>query len=133
MITLASYLTQHAPPGAAPDDVVEHATELVPKVNTMLAHAAADGIECAVDPQLASGWRPPEFNSTVPNAAPNSKHMTGQAVDVRDPDGELDAWCMTNLETLADLGLWMEHPAATKGWTHVQTVAPRSGNRVFYP
>ena len=35
--------------------------------------------------------------------------------------------------SLASLGLWMEHPLATKGWCHLQVVSPRSGMRVFYP
>ena len=41
---------------------------------------------------------------------------------------------LDNADTvLKDLGLWLEHPAATKGWAHVQTKPPRSGRRVFYP
>jgi hypothetical protein len=133
VITLEQYVTEHAKPGDAPPSVRANATDLLARVNTLLLNAAAGAVDCAAEPVLASGWRPPAFNATVPNAAPNSKHMTGQAVDVRDPDGELDDWCVRNLETLADLGLWMEHPASTKGWTHLQNVAPRSGNRIFYP
>jgi hypothetical protein len=34
---------------------------------------------------------------------------------------------------LRDLALWLEHPASTKGWAHVQLRPPRSGRRVFYP
>lgn len=84
---------------------------------------------------VSSGWRPPLVNSSTPNAAPNSKHMTGQAIDIYDPDGDLDEWLMTadGQSELVRLGLWMEHPSATKGWAHLQTIPPRSGNRVFYP
>lgn len=84
---------------------------------------------------INSGWRPPQVNAATPGSAPNSKHMSGQAVDLYDPDGDLDEWAMSvdGLETLTKLGLWMEHPSATKGWCHLQTVPPRSGNRVFYP
>ena len=85
--------------------------------------------------KINSGWRPPQINSNTPNAAPNSKHMTGQAIDLADPEGDLDDWLMSpeGQATMAGLGLWHEHPAATKGWAHVQTVPPRSGNRTFYP
>lgn len=59
--------------------------------------------------------------------------MTGQAVDLYDPDGALDDWCLAHPERLAEAGLWQEHPAATKGWLHLQSIPPRSRNRVFYP
>lgn len=84
---------------------------------------------------VSSGWRPPTVNANTPNAAVNSKHMTGQAVDIYDPDGDLDSWLMSSdgQRKLVELGLWMEHPSATKGWSHLQSIKPRSGNRVFFP
>lgn len=82
---------------------------------------------------INSGWRPPEINGATPGASPTSKHMTGQACDLADPEGDLDEWCCARASLLTVLGLWMEHPASTKGWCHVQTVAPKSGSRVFYP
>lgn len=85
--------------------------------------------------KVNSGWRPPQVNAAIKTAAPNSKHMTGQAIDLADPDGDLDDWLMSRegQEALVEIGLWMEHPACTKSWTHLQTVPPRSGRRVFYP
>lgn len=83
--------------------------------------------------KVNSGWRPPQVNANTPGAALRSKHMTGQAIDISDPDGDLDEWCLENPQALAELGLWLEHPSATKGWCHVQTIPPRSGNRIFYP
>ncbi len=83
--------------------------------------------------KVNSGWRPPQVNAATPGAAKFSRHMTGEAVDLADPEGMLDDWCMENLPVLEKLGLWMEHPAATKGWCHLQTIPPKSGRRVFYP
>ena len=85
--------------------------------------------------KVNSGWRPPQVNGKTPNAAPNSKHMTGQAIDLADPEGDLDDWLMSpdGQAALIEIGLWHEHPAATKSWAHVQTVPPRSGRRTFYP
>jgi hypothetical protein len=82
-----------------------------------------------------SGWRPAAVNAGVPNAAKRSKHMTGEAIDLSDDDGSLDAWCISavGLDALARCGLWLEHPGATPRWTHFQTVPPRSGKRVFWP
>lgn len=83
--------------------------------------------------KVNSGWRPQVINEATPGAAIKSKHMTCQAVDLEDADGDLDEWAMTNTWALENCGLWMEHPAATKGWAHFQTVPPKSGRRVFYP
>lgn len=83
--------------------------------------------------KVSSGWRPSALNASTLGASLRSKHIIGQAIDVSDPEGDLDTWCMDHLDTLARIGLWLEHPAATKGWCHLQTLPPKSGNRVFYP
>ncbi len=82
---------------------------------------------------ITSGWRPVLVNKLIPNAALYSNHTKCLAVDLADPHGDLDAWCLANQPTLEAIGLWQEHPASTKGWCHLQCVAPRSGQRVFYP
>lgn len=83
--------------------------------------------------EVNSGWRPPEINAHTPGASRTSYHMTGQACDLHDPAGDLGFWCLDHLDTLQQLGLWLEYPSSTPGWCHVQTVAPRSGHRVFHP
>lgn len=107
-------------------EVEENAQETVKRVNALLE---AFGEPRAVN----SGWRPAAINRVTPGAAQFSRHMTAQACDLRDPHGDLDEWCLDHLDVLEALGLYLEHPAATKGWCHVQTVQPRSGKRVFYP
>jgi hypothetical protein len=107
--------------------------------NRLLVLAKLAGVSLEANPAtgsiVSSGWRPPSVNRVTPRAALRSKHITGQAIDFYDPDGDLDEWCDTESgrHVLTDLGLWLEHPAATKGWCHVQTIPPRSGRRVFYP
>lgn len=85
--------------------------------------------------RVNSGWRPPAINAGTPGAALRSKHMTGQAIDLADPEGDLDDWLLSDYgqAQLVDIGLWHEHPSATKGWAHLQTIPPRSGKRTFYP
>jgi hypothetical protein len=129
---------------------VTHALSLTPQIeheaqrtvelaNKLLTTAALHGVILPPHPvnhsSVSSGWRPPAVNAGTPNAAPNSKHMTGKAIDIYDPDGDLDNWLMTDKGTAAleAIGLWMEHPSATKGWTHLQTVPPGSNRRCFYP
>lgn len=82
---------------------------------------------------VRSGWRPPAVNAKTPGAKVNSNHMTCRACDLDDPDGDLDEWALDHPEVLERLELWQEHPSATKGWAHFQTVPPKSGKRVFYP
>lgn len=129
MITLDQYLSQHgkdAAPGELTSELIEDANRTVMKVNQLCSRAGWR-------PELRSGWRPSAANGRTPGAAPRSKHLVAQAIDIADPDGELDDWCMAHLHELEDVGLWLEHPAATKGWCHLQIVPPKSGNRVFYP
>ena len=119
-------------------DLRHNAGITVEAANKLLVLAKTGGVSLDVNPRtgtiVSSGWRPPAVNSVVPGAALRSKHLSCQAVDLFDPDGDLDDWCLINADTvLRDLGLWLEHPAATKGWCHVQTMPPRSGRRVFYP
>lgn len=66
-----------------------------------------------------------------PKVPMNSNHLIGKAVDISDPNGELMTWCILNEGMLQSVGLWCE--ADTKGWTHFQTVSPKSGKRFFKP
>lgn len=82
-----------------------------------------------------SGWRPPAINAQTPGAARNSLHLTGEAVDLSDGDGDLGRWCLSpaGLVALEQIGLWIESPAYTRRWLHAQCRGPKSGNRVFIP
>lgn len=103
-----------------------NARETLRRVNRLLRRAG-------MIREVTSGWRPAAINATVPGAATGSRHLSCLAIDLEDRNGTLDAWCMANLAVLEELGLWLEHPAATPGWCHLQTQPPRSGNRVFNP
>lgn len=140
-ITLAEYWMgrDETYPLAMTSAIDKAARTTVDLANKLLELAASCDVQLMRNARtgtlVRSGWRPPSVNAVTPNAAPNSKHMTGQAIDIEDPDGDLDEWLMTKdgQDTLAKLGLWLEHPSATKGWSHLQTIPPNSGNRVFYP
>jgi uncharacterized protein YcbK (DUF882 family) len=62
-----------------------------------------------------------------------SQHLKGAALDISDPNQELQAWCLANVSTLEQAGLWCESFSATPNWVHFQIFAPRSGNRFFNP
>lgn len=105
-------------------EIKSNAKEVIRRVNLLLARAA-------VTADASSGWRPASVNANAGGAA-KSKHMLGQAIDVQDSSKVLQKWCMVNQHVLEELGLWMEHPRDTPTWCHLQSVPPRSGNRVFY-
>lgn len=107
-------------------ELLENAIDTVERVNNLLESFGSTR-------KISSGYRTPAVNASIPKAAKRSKHMTCQACDLEDVDGKLDAWCMKNLSVLETVGLWLEHPSATKTWCHVQTIPPKSGNRVFNP
>ena len=66
-------------------------------------------------------------------SAMGSSHLYGCAADIADADGKLKAWCVKNKTKLVECGLWMEDPASTKTWCHLQSYAPKSMNRIFKP
>jgi hypothetical protein len=116
------------------DEIRTNAAETVRRANLLLDKFQA-AVPSAHVRGVNSGWRPPAVNANVPGAAKKSNHMIGKAVDLNDDDGELDAWLITQSgqDALVEIGLWMEHPDSTPRWSHVQTVPPGSGHRVFYP
>lgn len=138
MITLEQYFGPWLDHRLVTDEMHAAARDLLTRVNALLAEAERDGVSLDINPRTRTlisgagngGWRLP----TSEVGAPRSSHKEGRAVDIYDPnDGDLDAWCLDHLGRLIALGLYLEHPAATKGWCHLTTRAPRSGNRVFYP
>lgn len=88
---------------------------------------------------VTSGWRPKSINAQVGGSL-NSQHIYCNAIDISDPTGIMGKWCSENIESLAEIGLWMESLVAThksedkrEWWVHLQSVAPKSGNRIFMP
>ena len=66
-------------------------------------------------------------------SASKSKHLTGCAADIADPDGKLKAWLKDSNWVLIKAGLWCEAAESTPTWVHFQIVPPASGNRWFLP
>lgn len=77
---------------------------------------------------INSGYRPAPYNKSI-GGAPNSAHITCQAIDIKDEDGAVKAWLSE--DRLVEFGLWMEDASATPSWCHIQ-VRPAK-NRVFKP
>jgi hypothetical protein len=80
---------------------------------------------------ISSGYRPPAINAEIPGAVAGDAHEKCCGVDLRDFSQELYNWCVQNLETLVAIGFWMESIVSAKDHVHLQTYAPKSGNRIF--
>lgn len=137
-VSMADYFAGYPGHPAITAEHRANAEILLSRVNALLDRALdSHQVDLEINPltgslvagQLNGGWRPPE----CPIGAPRSAHKLGQAVDIHDPDGDLDNWVNSNHQHLVMLGLYLEHPSATRGWCHLASRAPRSGNRVFYP
>lgn len=135
MITIDDYFGCYAKhPDAIPGKWAV-ADAMLEKVNALLKAAEDCGIDLPVNPRTGTqisggengGFRP----NTCSVGAPLSNHKRARAVDVFDPGEELDAWLTDEL--LKQFGLWREAPDYTKGWVHLQDVAPKSGKRTFLP
>lgn len=139
MITLADYFMgrREQYPLALTPEIERNAARTVALANELIVLAKGAGFVVKLSPRtgslVSSGWRPPQINSGAGGAA-RSRHLSGEACDLYDPDNRLDAFCFAQADrVLKDLGLWLESPTATPGWCHVQTKPPRSGRRVFLP
>lgn len=82
---------------------------------------------------VASGWRPSEINESTSNAAKNSNHLKGLAVDIKDTDGKLWEWVLMNLVLMKKLGIYLEDKRWTPTWVHFQIVPPKSKKRIYIP
>lgn len=136
MIELVQYWMgrDRAYPAELTDVIRANAAETVKRANRLIdRYQKATG---DVRPRgVNSGWRPAQVNALTKGAAPRSKHMTGEALDISDASKTMKAWLMTpaGQQALIECELWMEHPDATPTWVHVQIVPPASGRRVFKP
>ncbi len=80
-----------------------------------------------------SGLRSVADQQRINPSAMHSKHLTGAAADVSDPDSRLWTFVIDNMPVVEAIGLWMEDKKSTPTWVHFQCQAPKSGHRIFIP
>jgi hypothetical protein len=80
--------------------------------------------------RVTSGYRPAAINLAI-GGSKKSAHMSCQAADFADADGKLKMFCLQNVKVLEDCGLYVEDPASTPTWCHMQ-IRPTK-NRIFKP
>jgi hypothetical protein len=106
------------------EEMYKNTTELVKTVNCLLREL---GIKRW---KINSGYRPGKYNEEA-GGSTRSAHLTCEAVDLADPDGELKGRITEAL--LVKYDLYMEHPNSTPTWCHLQSRPTRSGRRIFKP
>lgn len=79
---------------------------------------------------VSSGYRPATINTGV-GGAKQSAHITCQAVDFKDEDGDLARWLLAHQYILKEAGLFMEDPRYTPSWVHLQS--RRTLSLIFKP
>ena len=102
----------------------------IPTINAFLTEIGLSDVE-----EVSSGFRPTDVNNKIPNAAKNSLHSRCLAVDFADPQGKIAKKCKENPTLLKNYGLFLENPAYTKGWCHLDKSPTRSDrpSRMFNP
>ena len=109
------------------DDVKKNGQQLIDSVNALLKELNIDGV------RVSSGFRTEAANIAA-GGAKKSLHMTGKAIDLEDPKGEIDEAIKKCPEILDKFGLWLEDPGHTPGWAHLD-IGSRSARkvRIFIP
>ena len=135
MITQVQYFA--AKPHSSGEELI--ASDLLSRVNELCDEAERAGVHRQICPNTGSeisgskggsgdgGFRLP----TATTGAAHSSHKEARAVDVYDPQGNLDDWITD--EILEAPGLYREAPNSTEGWAHLTTRPPPSGKRTFIP
>lgn len=122
-------------------DILANAQVTVDRWNLLLTYFYQENAS-AKKRWVHSGWRPKAINDMTKGAAPNSTHLTGEALDASDEDRELARWMLGNEQSCnrlglpsyaSKIGLWFEDPRTTPTWLHGQIVPPHSLNRIYIP
>ena len=137
MITFNEYFGPWLDHPDATDERKANAVRLLSCCDSLERLAMADGVAFPVNAATDSGVSGSEYGGfrpqSCPIGAPHSAHKEALAVDRYDPLGEIDTWCLNNLDKLEQCGIYLEAPVSTKGWSHWTVRAPASGHQVFFP
>lgn len=101
------------------------AADLAERVSRLVDHLG-------IKPIISSGFRTTEANRKA-GGSRSSAHLSGEAVDLEDKDGKIDAAISADPSLLATYDLYREHPDYTIGWCHLSIRPTLSGRRTFVP
>lgn len=133
--TLEQYLNagqEHYTADQLDSTSLKNATNLINKVNALGELVDYHNI-------ITSGYRSRErqieiYRQKGEKPALGSKHLSGHALDIYDPNGELKEKLLNTavLDRARDLGLYFENFNSTPNWVHIQDEAPaRTGGQIW--
>jgi hypothetical protein len=137
VITLDQYFGQWYGCSDMSDARLDNAERLLDACGNLEVMARDMGVKFPENPATGSQVSGQTYGGFRPQActqgAAHSSHKEGLAVDIYDPFGDIDLWCLENLDKLEQCGIYIEDPNYTKGWSHWTVKPPGSGKRVFIP
>ena len=141
-ITASEYFAAYIDHPALTDEIRMNADTLLEKLNARMeemeastvafetnTHEGTPHFGTFISGQGNGGWRPPECLI----GALHSRHKQGKACDVKDANGQADAYWDDHPGGLAAHGMAREDPGSTDGWCHMQDGLPASGHETFIP
>ena len=131
-LTIVDFLMGRDKASPITPEMKADAEDLLEKVNLLLLDFYRIFPDAPVR-VITSGYRPAAINAATAGAAKKSKHMICQAVDLSDSDKLLAKYLTLFPEKLIEFDLYIEDPAYTKNWTHLQLCPPKSKKRKFIP
>ncbi len=137
MITLSEYFGKWLTHEDATAERKANATKLLVRVSELMDLAISDGVRFQVNPNTNSQVAGQQYGGFRPQSctqgAAKSSHKEGLAIDLFDPDNDIDRWMLAHQPHLETCGIFIEHPESTPHWAHLTIKAPGSGRRVFMP
>lgn len=135
MITLEEYFGKFR--SEATPEHVANAIALLRSVSALHDALVTMGVTLPYNPKTNSLISGSQFGGYRPQdcceGAPQSAHKQGLAVDLYDPNGEIDLTLYNHQDLLIQYGIYIEHPEKTPNWSHWSIKPPKSGKHVFYP
>ncbi len=113
---------------ATTPEIDENLSILCDRLNTL---QQACGLVFVITSGLRSQEQQNDLILMGKSNAVHSNHLIGAAADVYDLSGEINKWCLANIERLEGIGLWCENRQGP--WQHLQIKCPKSGHRWFNP
>ena len=137
MITIEDYFGKWLGHPDQTPQRTQNAEDLIDACSDLEIFARADGINFLINPVTHTQISGEQYGGFRPQSctigAAHSAHKEGLAVDMYDPEGDIDKWCLDHLDRLGHCGIYLENPVNTSGWSHWTIRAPASGKRVFNP
>lgn len=125
MITIEEYLEGRDLAYPPTDEMMQSLEDLLEKISML-------ELELNLSFEMTGGYRPEIMieNHALPGC-PHDAHSDCTGIDLHDPNLDISKRLLEDPAILEEVGLYMESPVSSKNHLHLQSRAPKSGNRIF--